>query len=93
MVPEFGYCFNRYSSILTLPASLIGAYIFSESLWQRVWASQDTKTLVKGASIATVLVAIAVFVTGFCGFLAAWAGLIDENTNPNLYMFQVWCNA
>jgi hypothetical protein len=29
-----------------------------------------------------------VFFFGLCGWLAAWAGLITENTNPNLYFLQ-----
>lgn len=67
----------------------MGASIFSEALWQRVWASQDRKTLKLGAVMGATLVILVVFLTGLFGFLAAWAGLIDEDTNPNLYLFQV----
>lgn len=31
-----------------------------------------------------------VFVFGFGGFLANWAGLVTEETNPNLYFFQLF---
>eukprot|EP00951_Prasinocladus_malaysianus_P038810 scaffold429113_cov50-Prasinocladus_malaysianus.AAC.1 len=84
---------GRYSSILTLPLSLMGASIFSEALWQRVWASQDHRTLQIGAGIGCTIVIIVVFLSGLFGFLAAWAGLIDSETNPNLYIFQVGADA
>ena len=72
-----------------MPLSLMGASVFSEALWQRVWASQDERTLRAGAYISCGIIISVVFISGFFGFLAAWAGLIDETTNPNLYMFQV----
>ena len=33
---------------------------------------------------------IAVFLFGFGGWLAAWGGYINFNTNPNLFLFQVF---
>lgn len=74
---------------MTMPLSLMGASVFSEALWQRVWASQDHRTLKLGSYIGCAAIIFVVFVCGMFGFLASWAGLIDENTNPNLYLFQV----
>ena len=33
---------------------------------------------------------VVVFIYGFGGFLANWAGLITPETNPNLYFFQLF---
>jgi hypothetical protein len=88
--------FAGYSSILTMPASLFTATIFSEAMWQRAWASRDRRSLRLGAVIGSVAVITVVFFAGLCGLLAAWAGLISFGlegeppaTNPNLYLFQV----
>lgn len=78
-----------WSSILTMPASLFTATIFSEAMWQRAWASRDTRTLHLGAIVGSIGVILVVFFAGFCGLLAAWGGLITSDTNGNLYLFQV----
>lgn len=86
-----GANFYGYSSILTLPVSLIAATAFSEQVWQRVWASESERTLQIGGWIGFTSVTVFVFLAGFYGYLAAWAGLIDfDNTNINVYMFQVF---
>jgi hypothetical protein len=43
-----------------------------------------------GASLACIAVMLVVFTFGMGGFLANWAGLITEETNPNLYFFQLF---
>ena len=40
--------------------------------------------------MACVVVTLVVFIYGFGGFLANWAGLITDETNPNLYFFQLF---
>ncbi|KAJ1483554.1 hypothetical protein T484DRAFT_1799903 [Baffinella frigidus] len=40
--------------------------------------------------IAAVLVSSAVVLYALSGFFVTWAGLTDENTNPNLLLFQVF---
>lgn len=83
--------FYGYSAIFSLPASLVAATIFSEAVWQRVWASQDKRALRGGAIIGATSVVVVVFLFGLCGFLACWGGLIDLDTaDPNLYLFQVF---
>jgi len=77
-----------YSSIFVMPASLFAATVFSEAMWQRVWASKDKRALHKGAIIGSIAVILVVFFAGFCGLLAAWAGLLTFETDPNLYLFQ-----
>lgn len=78
------------SAIFVMPCSLMAATVFSEAIWQRVWASQDKAALRFGALWGGIGVIIAVFLAGFAGVLAVWAGLVTEDTNPNLYMFQIF---
>lgn len=77
-----------YSSIFTMPISLFTPTVFSEAVWQRVWASENPKALKKGSCIAAALVTIVVFVIGFTGILGGWAGIPDD-INPNLRLFYV----
>lgn len=79
-----------YSAIFSMPCSLIAATVFSEAMWQKVWASKDKKAMIGGGFLASVLVMIAVFLFGFGGWLAAWAGWVNYNTNGNLFLFQVF---
>lgn len=79
---EFGY-----SSIASMPLSLLTAAIFSEAVWQRVWASESKRTLIMGGSIAFALTTCVVFLFGFFGFLGAWAGLSPLDETGNLSFF------
>lgn len=76
-------------SLFTLPTSLIASCMLNESFWQRVWASADRRTLHRGAGLGFGVVVFVIFLSGFGGWLALAAGLIDENTNPNVYLMQV----
>ncbi len=80
---------SGYSSIFVMPASLFAATVFSEAMWQRAWASKDKQALHKGAIFGAIAVILIVFFAGFCGLLAAWAGLLTFETDANLYLFQV----
>ena len=80
---------SGYSSIFVMPASLFAATIFSEAMWQRVWASKDKRAIHLGAIYGAIAVILVVFFAGLCGLLSAWAGLITMDTDPNLYLFQV----
>jgi SSS family solute:Na+ symporter len=87
-----------YSAIFVMPCSLMAATVFSEAIWQRVWASEDQKALRFGATAGAIGVIIVVFLIGFSGILGVWSGLIVfcdpmapeiPCTNPNLYLFSV----
>lgn len=73
-----------YGTIFSLPCSLMASTVFSEALWQKVWASKDRKSLVFGGTVGFITVTAAVFLFGFGGWIASWAGLINKNTNQNL---------
>ena len=85
-----GVNFFGYSAIFSMPVSLIAATVFSDAMWQKVWASKDRTSLIGGGFLASVLVMIIVFLFGFGGWLAAWAGYVNFSTNGNLYLFQVF---
>ena len=90
-----------YSSVAVMPLCLTASTVFSEALWQRVWAAESPAALRRGGAIGAASVAAAVLFFGLCGLLAAWSGRIDfaddpardparEPTNPNLYLFQLF---
>lgn len=78
------------SALFVMPVCLLASTVFSESVWQRVWAANSAKALQQGGAFASVAVSVAVFLFGLAGFLAAWGGLIDvDRDDPNLYLFQL----
>lgn len=86
---NLGPNFVGWVSLFTLPTSLIASCMLNEGFWQRVWASADRRTLHKGAGVGFGAVVIVIFLSGFGGWLALAAGLIDDKTNPNVYLMQV----
>ncbi|CAM9319928.1 unnamed protein product [Heterosigma akashiwo] len=76
-----------YSAIFTMPLSLFVGTTFSEAMWQRAWAAASPRKLQVAAALGGAGVVLVVLVSGLCGWLAAWAGLLDSYPNPNLYMF------
>eukprot|EP00122_Pirum_gemmata_P015685 Pgem_evm1s14666 len=72
-----------------MPLSMMCASMYSEALWQRVWASSDKKSLVFGASVACVMVFCVVFTFGLYGILGGVAGRTDFYTDDNLRVFYV----
>ncbi|KAG2437853.1 hypothetical protein HXX76_005471 [Chlamydomonas incerta] len=81
-----------YSAIFSMPCSLVAATVFSEAMWQKVWASTDRKSVVFGGFVGFGLTMFAVFIFGFGGWLAAWAGYVTWDTNPNLFLFQLFAD-
>lgn len=91
-VNPMGFCIagtNKlgYSSIFSIPAATFVFGVFSESFWQRAWASRDRRALVGGTWLAFLGVFVICAFTGLLGLLGAWAGIIPPTTNINLYMF------
>jgi SSS family solute:Na+ symporter len=78
-----------FSGVFVMPVSLLASTVFSQSVWQRVYAAQTARALQAGGALASITVVVTVFLFGMAGFLAAWAGLITEQDDPNLYLFQL----
>lgn len=68
------------SSIMTMGVGLTSSILFSDAVWQRVWAAKNDKALMRGSYAGAFLVILMSFCFGFGGFIAAWAGLVN---NPN----------
>lgn len=77
--PAFGPSGERagLGAIFAMPCSLIAATVFSEALWQRVWASTDRRSLRLAAGLGSLGVILTTFLLGFAGILVSWAGLIN----------------
>ncbi|EOD41160.1 hypothetical protein EMIHUDRAFT_199381 [Emiliania huxleyi CCMP1516] len=90
--PELkGYTYSGYSSILTMPLGLlVGGALFSEAMWQRVWAIEERRAMARAAWTAGFAVAAVIFFFGFVGFLAVWSGKATAETNMNLYFFAIF---
>lgn len=76
-------------AIFTLGSSLISSTMFSEAVWQRVWASRDKKALYGGSVLGCVAIIVVVFLSGFGGWLAFVGGFATFESNPNTYLMQV----
>eukprot|EP01134_Creolimax_fragrantissima_P008372 CFRG8372T1 len=87
---QIGLTYAGYSSLAAMPISLMASTVFSEAMWQRVWASESKSSLYFGAAVASVAISLVTFLFGFGGFLAAWAGYITDETNYNLYWFTLF---
>jgi hypothetical protein len=83
--------FFGYIAIFTLTVSLISSTMFSEAVWQRVWASATPRALYGGAVVGCVSITCIVFLSGFGGWLAfVWGyASFEAGTNPNIYLLQV----
>jgi hypothetical protein len=78
-----------YIAIFTLTISLISSTMFSEAMWQRVWASASKRALYGGATIGCISVILLVFLSGFGGWLSLVGGLAGPDTNQNLILMQI----
>ena len=81
---------SGYSSIFALPISILSATLYSEAVWQRVWASETRHVLRFGSSVGALLIFIVMFIYGFLGWLALWGSGITPETDPNTYFFYVF---
>lgn len=79
-----------YNSLVAMPLALAGSVVFSESFWQKAWAANNDADLKKGSIYASFLIIIIVFLFGFYGFIAAWAGYSSDD--PNLALFAIFQN-
>jgi Na+/proline symporter len=75
-----------WSSFVTLGVALISSTMFSDAVWQRVWAAKDKKALYIGASAGFLLASSITFLFGFGAFMTSWAGLVSD---PNTAFFEL----
>ncbi|KAF6255134.1 hypothetical protein COO60DRAFT_1536931 [Scenedesmus sp. NREL 46B-D3] len=89
--PDLGPNFFGYIAIFTLTVSLISSTMFSEAVWQRVWASATPRALYGGAAVGFFGITCVVFLSGFGGWLAfVWGyASFEDETNPNTYLMQL----
>lgn len=73
--PELGPNEYGYTSIFTLGLSLLASTVFSEAMWQRVWASSSRRVLHVGAGIGALMITAVVAVSGIGGWLALGSGV------------------
>ncbi|KAI8817845.1 uncharacterized protein EV422DRAFT_540176 [Fimicolochytrium jonesii] len=85
-----------WTSIVTMGVSMTAATFFSDAVWQRVWASVDTRSLRRGATVGALIATFVAFFFGFGGVLAEWLGYYNAapedintctNCDPNLAFF------
>jgi len=76
-----------WSSLISLPISLLSTAIYSETFWQRVWAAEDSQSLRIGGILGFLLTTIVIAFFGFVGFLGQWAGLDALDSKQNLAFF------
>jgi SSS family solute:Na+ symporter len=78
------------SAVFTMPLSLTMATVFSEAMWQRVWAGESPAAVRFGSMVGALLVFVVVFGIGFTGTLGGWAyGSEMMGVNPNVRLFYV----
>lgn len=71
-------------TFVVLVIAIIAANLFHQGFWQRVWASRDDRSLIRGAVAGGWLIVPVVFAVGAAGALAAGEGLAEV---PSLSFF------
>jgi len=69
---------STFKSGFALVVAITAAEMFSQGNWQRAWASEDEKSLKKGAITASLIVFPLIFVMGFLGTSVAGQGALSE---------------
>jgi Na+/proline symporter len=70
---------STFKSGFALVVAITAAEMFSQGNWQRAWASEDEKSLKKGAITASLIVFPLIFVMGFLGTSVAGQGALSED--------------
>ncbi|OZJ03895.1 hypothetical protein BZG36_03953 [Bifiguratus adelaidae] len=86
---ELGPNYYGYATIASMPISLIASTIFSESYWQRIWASDSDRALKRGAWFGCIAIIIVTFMYGFGGFLSIWANFPQSSPDGSTSFFDL----
>src|SRR3989339_464652 len=69
---------------LSLIIAIIGAELFNQANWQRVYAAKDTKTMQRGFSIASIIIFPIIIIAGLFGLFAVGTGTAEH---PSVALF------
>lgn len=87
-LPErLGINYSGFSSIFSLPISLLSSACYQESFWQRVWAAEDKRSLRQGALLGFMLTTLVIGFFGTVGWVGLWADLPPLDDHNNLAFF------
>ncbi|XP_063901121.1 uncharacterized protein LOC135120710 [Zophobas morio] len=78
-----------YSSLFVMPVAFLCVTLFSESFWQKAWASENKKILRRGALISSLMNFIVIFIFCLFGLFGLLSGRTDANTNEILRVFYI----
>jgi len=76
-----------YQLIYILFIGILFSFMFVSGFWMRAFASKTDKDLWIGASIAAIVLFIALLLVSSTGFIAAWAGVWEPGTYGGLAFF------
>jgi len=88
-----GFTVTGFSSILTMPMTVMTFALFHEGFWQRIWASVSERDLWLGAGIGAFLAMASVALFGLGGLIAIRAGYADSHTAPNMFFFSLFAGS
>ncbi len=79
---------STFKSGFALVVAITAAEMFSQGNWQRAWASEDEKSLKKGALLASLLVFPLIFIMGFLGASVAGQGAVADPSVSFFYLIE-----
>jgi len=79
---------STFKSGFALVVAITAAEMFSQGNWQRAWASEDEKSLKKGALLASLIVFPLIFIMGFLGASVAGQGTVADPSVSFFYLIE-----
>ena len=79
---------STFKSGFALVVAITAAEMFSQGNWQRAWASEDEKSLKKGALLASLIVFPLIFIMGFLGASVAGQGAVADPSVSFFYLIE-----
>ncbi|KAJ3202621.1 hypothetical protein HK099_001787, partial [Clydaea vesicula] len=75
-----------WESFFTLTVALLGANLFHQGYWQRVYAAESNRELTKACLGAAAMTFLLFFLAGFVGVASRWGGYVDIEVDPTATM-------
>jgi len=79
---------STFKSGFALVVAITAAEMFSQGNWQRAWASEDEKSLKKGALLASLIVFPLIFIMGFLGASVAGQSAVADPSVSFFYLIE-----